>query len=141
MGGSNYNCDWLLGNDKDRECTLVNKLKTISQISIVGPFNSFTPCFNSCSALSDTAASHNYLTEEALPFCQYIILVDGLEVKVANGNTMAPILQTTCVLAPELSLKNQHAFIFDTLKTDSLVSIGQLRDEDCIVLFASVTSI
>ena len=47
-----------------------------------------------------------------------------------------PILETICGLAPELSPKAQYVFIFDTLKKGSLVSIGQLCDDDCIALFA-----
>ena len=107
----------------------------MSQISVVSPFNSFTPCVNSYSTLANRAASHNYLIKEALPFCQYTIPANGPEVKVANSNTMAPILQTTCALAPEVFLKDQHAFMFDTLKTGSFVSIGQIRDDNCIALF------
>ena len=135
MVGLNLNYDWLVGNNKKKGYTLINKLKTISQISVVSPFNSFTPYFNSYSSLTDTLASNKYLTEEALPFYQDNIPVDGPEVKVANGNTMAPILQTTYSLAPKLSPKAQHAFIFDTLEIGSLISIDQLCDHNCIELF------
>ena len=75
------------------------------------------------------------MTEEALPFCNKFYPADGPKVKVANGGTIAPSLQTTCGLAPELTPKAQCAFIFDSLKTGSLVSIGHLCDDDCIALF------
>ena len=75
------NYDWLLKNHKNGEYTLINKLKTIFQISVISLFNSFTPYFSSYSALADTAVSHNYLTEEALPLCQDTISADGPESK------------------------------------------------------------
>ena len=39
-------------------------------------------------------------------------------------------------MAPELNNKAQHAYMFDDLKTGSLISIGQLCDDDCIAIFS-----
>ena len=47
---------------------------------------------------------------------------------------MDPILQDSCGLVPGLSAKSQHTFIFDELKIGSLVSIGQLYDDEYITL-------
>ena len=105
-------------------------------MSIVGPFNMFTPTLNSDSALVDTSATYKYLAEGALPYCQYTKPADEHEVRVVNRNTITPISQTSCELSEKLSNGAQYIFIFDQLKTESLLYIGQLCDDDCIALFS-----
>ena len=87
-------------------------------------------------ALADTAASHKYLDEKAIPFCSPPKPTFGPNVKVANGNIITPIAQTTMNISTELSTAAQHAHIFDELATGSLVSIGQLCDDNCVALFS-----
>ena len=43
-------------------------------------------------------------------------------VKVVTGTVIKPHLEVKLPLAPELSEKAQHAFLFNNLKTGSLVS-------------------
>ena len=57
-------------------------------------------------------------------------------VKEANSNILTPKQQGTTKLAPQLSKTAQHSFIFDDLVTGSLISIGQLCDDNCIALFS-----
>ena len=64
-------------------------------MSIVCPFNTLTPTFNSYSTLADTADIHNYLDEDALSYYQETEPSDGPEVKVSDGNIIMPISQTS----------------------------------------------
>ena len=86
--------------------------------------------------LAYTASTQNYLNKNAIPFCTHTETVQGPLVKVANGQIIKPILQTHISLAPELNNKAQHAYMFDDLKTESLISIGQPCDDDCIAIFS-----
>ena len=58
------------------------------------------------------------------------------QVKVANGNLIVPKIQATVDLAPEHSPEVQHGYIFDNLATESLISIGQLYNDNFVALFS-----
>ena len=91
-------------------------------------------------ALADTAASHHYLQDDKDNVCTYIHLKEVPPVTVANGNTIAPRSDVQIPLSTKLSEKAQHAFLFDNLKTGSLISIGQLCDDDRIAIFPNIKS-
>ena len=71
-----------------------------------------------------------------LPICKNIKRATGPEVSVANGETITPEFKALLPLSKNLSEKAQKAFIFEDLKTGSLVSLGQLCDDDCIENFS-----
>ena len=56
-------------------------------------------------------------------------------VRVANGANIESSTRATIPLAAELSSAGQVDHIFDDLKSGSLISIGQLCNDDCIALF------
>ena len=56
--------------------------------------------------------------------------------KVANGDVITPTSQAKIQILSELSDEAQHVFMFNDLATESLLSIGQLCNDDCIVLFS-----
>ena len=91
---------------------------------------------NYYAVLADTAATHNYLEEKGIEYCTNIQHAFGPNVKVANGNIISPNKQGILKISKELSNEAQHSFIFNDLKTGSLISIGQLCDDDCIALFS-----
>ena len=72
----------------------------------------------------------------AIPHCNTPVPEFGPHVKMANGNIITPIAQTEMHLSKELSAQAQHAYIFDDLDTGSLISIGQLRDDNCLALLS-----
>ena len=110
------------------------KIKIVNSTSIVSPPTCTST--NYYAALADTAATHNYLEEKATEHCTNIQQAFGPNVKVANGNIISPTKQGILKISKELSNEAQHSFIFDELKTGSLISIGQLCDDDCIALFS-----
>ena len=87
-------------------------------------------------ALIDSAATHHYLEREALPHCKNIRAAQGPKVTIANGGTISPVSRASLPIANSLSQVAQHAFVFDDLKTGSLISVGQLCDDDCIAIFS-----
>jgi hypothetical protein len=59
----------------------------------------------------------------------------GPSVRVANGHNIETTKRATVPLATELSDDAKVGHIFDDLKSGSLLSIGQLCDDDCVALF------
>ena len=94
---------------------------------------------NVYSALADTAATHHYLQTEAIPHCVDILPASGPRVTVANGGTICPQHQATLLLLNTISKSAQHCYVFDDLKIGSLISLGQLCDDDCIAIFSKYT--
>ena len=87
-------------------------------------------------ALVDTAATYNYLSKIALPFCTNTKTAQGPLVKAVNGQTIKPSFQTHISLTPELNNEAQHAHVLDDSKTRLLISIGQLCDDNCIAILS-----
>ena len=59
----------------------------------------------------------------------------GPTVISSSGNVMKPTLSGIFPLSPYLSNTAQSAFVLDTLKTGTLISLSQLCDDDCIAIF------
>lgn len=88
------------------------------------------------SGILDSGASGNYLDEAAERHCIDIQPTDtGPSVQVANGETIEPTKRAIIPLASEFSTKAKVGHIFEGLKSGSLISLGQLCDDDCVALF------
>ena len=61
--------------------------------------------------------------------------VFGPNVKLSNGNIMAPKSQTYVKKFQHFSKEAQYGYIFDDLATDFLISMGQLCNDYFIALF------
>ena len=87
-------------------------------------------------ALPDNAATAHYLHPYALPHWSHIAhTTSGPTVQVANGNIIKPDLQVTLKMSNKISSKVQSAHVFNNIPTGSLISMGQLFDDDCITIF------
>ena len=64
----------------------------------------------------------------------HLTKADGPDVTVSNRGIITPSLQAK--VPKKLSNKTQYLFILDELKTGSFLSIFQLCDDDCIVIFS-----
>ena len=91
-------------------------------------------------ALVDIATTHNYLEDETTKFCDKLKLAYGSSIKSGNGNIITPTQQGTLRLSEKLSTEAQYSYAIDELKTESLISIGQLCDDSCIAIFQNITS-
>ena len=56
--------------------------------------------------------------------------------QVTNGDHIETTQQAILPLANELSTQAKTGHIFANLKSGSLISIGQLCDDDCVALFS-----
>ena len=87
-------------------------------------------------AIVDTGATGHYLDATAEQHCLDVQPTDtGPSVQVANGDNIETTKRATLQLSDSLSPQATTAHIFDDLKSGSLLSIGQLCDDDCIALF------
>jgi hypothetical protein len=59
----------------------------------------------------------------------------GPSVQVANGDNIETTIQVIVPLAAELLQLAKVGHIFDNLKSGSLISIGQVCDDECVALF------
>ena len=87
-------------------------------------------------ALIDSKATHHYLESEVLPHCTNLRAAQGPKATVANGVTISPISQASIPITTSFSQSAQHTYIFDDLKTGSLISVGQLCNDDYVVIFS-----
>ena len=87
-------------------------------------------------ALADTAATHHFLDQQAMQHCADVIPASGPTVIVANGGTIVPHSQCTLPLSTTLSSQAKHGYVFDDLRTGSLISLDQLCDDECIRIFS-----
>ena len=85
--------------------------------------------------LADTAASHHHLQKNAERACTKVHKSKGTHVTVVNSDDITPHSNAQIPLAPALLRKAQHAFFFYDLKKGSLLSIGQVCDDDFIAIF------
>ena len=90
IGRNQQGCDWLLGLYGYQ---IAHKLTNNHYKSIISPNKNYTVTSNRYDALVDTSASHSYLDEDAIPSCTDIKPTFEPQVKVANGNLIAPKLQ------------------------------------------------
>ena len=84
----------------------------------------------------DSGATGSFVTtEDQRVLTNLVTTNDGPTILAANGNTMPTQAQGQLQLSSTLTPKAQHAFVLDDLKTGTLISLSQLCDDDCIVLF------
>ena len=78
------------------------------------------------SAIVDTGVTGHYLVPSARQYCTDIQpTLTGPSAQVANGSP----------LSTKLSQEAQDRHIFDNINSGSLISIGQLCDDDCVSIF------
>ena len=87
-------------------------------------------------ALLDSVATLYCLQNSALHACTDVVPTTTPQVTVANGDIISPTSKAQIQLSNELSTKAQQVVIFDNIQTESLISHGQLCDDDCIAIFS-----
>jgi hypothetical protein len=87
-------------------------------------------------AIVDTGATGHYLDTAAEQYCTDVEHTNtGPSVRVANSENIETTKSVIVPLAKELSTQAKLGHIFDGLQSGSLITIGQLCDDDCIALF------
>ena len=86
-------------------------------------------------ALPDTSTMTHYLDKHARQHCSNIQPTSNdPTVQVVNGNKIVLDLNSTLKISHKISYNVQCAHIFDYLHTGSLIYIGKLCDDDCILI-------
>ena len=87
-------------------------------------------------ALPDTAATSHYLHPSALPHYSHVAHTTSVPtVQVANGDIIKPAFSSTLKLSSKLSSRSQSAHVFNNITTGSLISMGQLCNDDFFSIF------
>jgi hypothetical protein len=88
-------------------------------------------------ACLDSGATGNIVAKRDAPPLQdrEIEIDDGPTILPANGTDMPTKLQGQLSLSDKLSPTAQSAFVLEDLQTGTLISLGQLCDDDCIAIF------
>ena len=90
---------------------------------------------SSNNGIPDTAATRHYITEATLPICNNVENTEGPYVAVADGQVLAPTKKALLPLSKHLTSKARVAYSFNNLKSGTLISIGQLCDDECVAIF------
>ena len=86
-------------------------------------------------AKGDSGATSHYIRIEDSDKClDNIKKYDGPSVMLPDAGTIKPTLQGQLLLSNKLSKQAQRATVLPALKSSSLISLGQLCDNDCTVI-------
>ena len=87
-------------------------------------------------ALPDIASTVHYLHPSAFPHCSLVAhTTSGPIVQVAKGHIIKPAFSATLQLSSKLSSSAQSAHVFKDITTNSIISMGQIYNEDCVTIF------
>ena len=86
--------------------------------------------------IPDTAATKHYITEDKLKICNDLKNTIGPYITVADGRIMSPTKKAELPLPKEFTKNARTAYSYNNLKSGTLLSIGQLCDNDCIKIFS-----
>ena len=86
--------------------------------------------------IPDTAATKDCITEDVLPIYSDVSDTIGPFVKVADGRIMSPTKKASLPLPRVFSRQARLAYSFNNLKSGTLISIGQLCNDDCKAIFS-----
>ena len=88
-------------------------------------------------AIADTGATGHYISPNHIRTCTHITPTNhGPTILAANGHKMTPTHSVTVPLAPALSKQAQQGHVLRNLSTGSLISIGNLCDDNCTATFS-----
>ena len=85
-------------------------------------------------AKGDSAATHNYWRQEDTQCLMYIKPASPHNIILPNSGIIQPTHSGHFPLSNKLSTKAKDALILPKLTSSSLISLGQLYDDDCKVI-------
>ena len=91
---------------------------------------------NNCIAKIDSGATHNYIKKDHNHLLQNTtILHNGPIAYLPDKTTIKADRQGVLPLHPDLSISAKMTYSFPNLTNESLISVGQLCDDNCKVIF------
>ena len=85
-------------------------------------------------AKGDSGATHHYWRSQDTSCIRNETATIGPSVRLPNNATIQVTRQGLLPLAPALSNRAQKVMILPSLKSSSLISLGQLCDDDCHII-------
>ena len=85
-------------------------------------------------AKGDSAASKNYWREEDIKILSNVQPYSGQSVILPDGDLLAPSQKGLLPLSNEFSNEAKEATVLKALKSSSLVSLGQICDDNCTII-------
>ena len=120
--------------DDNRIKHIVNN--SLISTSSVNPPNNTLAKNNSCiKATFDSGASGHYLRPTDLKIAHDITSEPGPTVTMPNLQTVTATKKAQLPLSPSLPSNAQSAHVLPSLQSATLLSVGQLCDNDCDVVF------
>ena len=98
------------------------------------PVDSPPKCNTQVVAKADSGASNNYWHQQDAAFLENITHNSSINTLLPNAQSITSKKQGQLTLHPSLSTQSQQAIVLPQLKSASLISLGQLCDDQCIVL-------
>ena len=86
-------------------------------------------------AKDNIAASENYWREENIQFLSNIKPYRSPSITLLNREMLDPSHKRTLPLSSQLSSEATEAAVLPKLKSSSLISLGQICDENCTIIF------
>ena len=108
-----------------------NKLNLLPSSSEMPSSTSPNPCII---AKGDSGATSNFICQEDQKCLQNVRPHQGPSVILPDQDTITPTHTGTLALSNQLSSAAKMATVLPGLKTSSLISMGQLCDDDCNIL-------
>ena len=112
--------------------TSKTKLHLSSTPTYVDSSKSNTPS-TFITAKGDSAASHHYWRQEDIACLSNMLNLPSTSVLLPNANTITSSKQGILPLSSLLSTQAKKALVLPQLQSSSLISLGQLCDDDCTV--------
>ena len=95
---------------------------------------------HTCIAKGDSAATHHYWHEKDMPILKHLRHAIGPSVQLPNDKFLPCNQQGEIPSSDFLTAIGKNAMISPGLKSSSLMSLGQLCDDDCTIILAKQKS-
>ena len=103
-------------------------------LSSIGGNNIVAVASKAVIAKGDSGATQHYWRDQDKCCLDNISSFDGPEVTLPNNEVIKSTERGSLPLSTKLGIKAQQASILPCLKSSSLISLGQLCDDDCKIL-------
>lgn len=93
-------------------------------------------CISNLILKADTGASKTFIREQDISALQRVkTIFNGPKARLPNNTVISPIAVGELPFSNALSRHAKESLVYPELKNASLLSIGQLCDDDCLALF------
>ena len=111
--------------------------KELPSISSLHHLHAPFSCSKSKEAIFDCGASYNYVRDQDKYCVTHIELHRSPLLPLPDTKQIRSTEKSVLPLSPDLTLQAQSAHILPDLKSSTLISVGQLCDDECDLVFGT----